>query len=347
MRSYCSDRRCPTWRLSRFSCITLFLFLTLATLNSAAESEIQSLEEISSHTSAEQQDLYVFENNPEALYDSKVLIIQPPRSNQDGSYQYYRDLLLLILNHELLNISIEIPNTEASQRRSFQMLEDGSLDIVWAGTSETYEKQYRAIKVPLYGGLLGLRLALIRRSDKAVFDVITDASQLKSLSACQSDQWADADILEDNGYLVERAVKFSTMHLMLSRGRCDYFPRGITEAYNEAKQPGNENLMVYERIALYYHFHMYFFVEKENEALAMILETRLQQLAKSGELLQFMQQHPVTKTLFPLERYHDLLIFKLDNSYLANPETDLYDWLDLSFLNALPTDAKNEPPASK
>ena len=257
-----------------------------------------------------------------ALADERqVLHIQPPRDELDGSHAYYRDLLTALVGNDF---DVRMTDYTITQDRAFRFLDEGSLDVVWAGTNVQREQQFRPVRVPLFGGLLGERIPVIRKADQKTFDGISSPDQLQPLVACQGNQWPDSDILEDNGYTVERISQFELMYRMVEGGRCDYFPRAVSEVYGELTRYSNGELMAYDNIVLSYRFPMYFFVSRDHEALAQMLESRLQEWARSGRLLAFIQQHPASRGTFPLERFSSSRIFELTNRRLP-PETPLSD----------------------
>ncbi|SIT19714.1 hypothetical protein SAMN05421686_1178 [Thalassolituus maritimus] len=257
---------------------------------------------------------------------AETLYIQPPRALEDASHSYYRDLLSAQLASSDQLSTIERPVT---QERSMQLLNSGDLTVTWSGTSYRRENLYRPVRVPLFLGLLGVRVPVIRRSDIDLFDKITEEKQLQTLVACQGDQWPDSDILERNHYTVERVAKFESMYRMLKGGRCDYFPRSIIEVYGELEAPDRSDLIVYERLLLSYTFPMYYFMSYEREALAKSLESSLYDFATSGKLLEFMKTHPATRPAFPLSRFRESTIFYLHNPDLPTetPISDTALWL--------------------
>ncbi|WP_076413970.1 ABC transporter substrate-binding protein [Shewanella sp. UCD-KL12] len=262
------------------------------------------------------------------------VVIQPKQSKDDASYQYYVDLISLVLEQTQVEFGeaqlVESTST-FTQSRGFNALNMQRLDLYWAGTNEFRELEYRAIRIPLMAGLLGVRVPVIKAANYQMFLQIGTSGQLKALTACQGDQWPDSDILEENGYRVERVTKFSLMYSMLKQGRCDYFPRGITEVYAELEAGDKQGLVAFDKILLSYPFPMYIFVDKSNDALALRLESGLSVLVNSGKLSVFMQQHPVTKTLFPLEKYSASKLFQLTNQSLpkSTPLDDELLWLKI------------------
>lgn len=263
-----------------------------------------------------------------AALDSSIKI-QPPRSAEDATHAYFYDLLTAVLPP---NINIEITHRSMAQRRSLQLLNTEELSLAQSGTTSERERDFLPIRIPLYAGLLGVRVPVIRKDDIARFDNIKSDDDLKALTACQGDQWLDSDILEDNGYKVERVTKFTLMYRMLRAGRCDYFPRGITEVYTEVAHQEDELVMAYDRILLTYKFPMYFFISQSNTELEALLNKTLYDFAASGKLIEFMQQHETTRDVFPLSKYHDSLMFKLNNQDLPSqtPVDDDKLWLNFS-----------------
>ncbi len=264
-----------------------------------------------------------------------VVRIQPSQSVDNTSYQYYVDLLQLVLNSTAADYGpsrIVVLESTLSQARGFNLLKKGQLDVYWAGTSFARERDYLAITIPLEGGLLGYRVPVIARNRVSEFAKITTVAQLQKMVACQGSQWPDSDILEHNGFLVERVISFSLMYSMLAQQRCDYFPRGINEAYAEVNIQGHEELMVYDKLILRYPLPMYFFVNKQNKPLAKRLTQGLSQLLANGKLADFLMHHPTTSAIFPLSRYQASQIFILDNPTLPEDfnNREHHDWIEFS-----------------
>ena len=280
--------------------------------------------------------LSAFASTPDVVY------LQPARSGADATHDFYRDLLEIVLP---TGTRIEVLGASIPQERGIELLKNGTYTITWSGTNSNREASLLPVRVPLFAGLLGIRMPVIRRSDKPRFDLIRNDSDLKQLVACQGDQWPDSDILEANGYQVERVTSFERMYRMLEAGRCDYFPRGITEIYGELERNVYPGLMAYDRVLLSYTFPMYFFVAHGNEELASILEARLTQFAESGDLQAYLRLHPATRGAFPLARFRNSLVFRLENPDLpaATPLQNRSFWLELPSESQRETDTEATP----
>ncbi|MCL1144214.1 hypothetical protein [Shewanella gaetbuli] len=255
----------------------------------------------------------------ESASANQVVRIESAQSDDNVSHVYYQDLLVKILQNteaEYGPMKVETFDMNVSQSRGLQLLDSDVLDVFWAGTSQVREQQYGAIPIPLVGGLLGLRVPVIRQQNLALFESITEAEQLKKLKACQGSQWPDSDILAHNGYTLERVISFNLMYSMLRQGRCDYFPRGVNEVYAELTAPSNQSLIAYEGLLLHYPLPIYFFVNKQKTELHQRLTLGLTRLVEQGELKTFILQHPTTKDIFPLSRFNQSRIFELTNPTL-------------------------------
>lgn len=269
---------------------------------------------------------FILLSSPLYTLAQDTIRIESAQSADNLSHIYYQDLLLKVLQSteaDFGKVDVVTVDINVSQSRGFQLLDRDMLDVFWAGTNVEREQQYGAIAIPLIGGLLGIRVPVIDKQNFALFEPIKTVEQLKKLKACQGSQWPDSDILEFNGYNVERIISFNLMYSMLKQGRCDYFPRGLNEVYAELSAPTNQGLVAYEPLLLRYPLPMYFFVSKQNEQLKQRLSLGLNRLIDSGELATFIKQHPTTADIFPLSRFSHSHILELTNPHL--PETTPLD----------------------
>lgn len=258
------------------------------------------------------------------------------QSVQEASHAYYQDLLALVLK----NTEVEFGKAEIRELppplqgdMHYLLMKGDVIDLHRFGTDLKVEQDLLPIRVPLLAGGLGWRGLMIRKTDAMAFSQIDSLSQLKNLTACQGHIWPDSTILEHAGLKVLRVDGYDQMLQMLSKKRCDYFPRSIFEGPSEVRQFSKHYPDLYfdTGILLKYPYAMYFFVKKDNLALAARLERGLAELALSGKLQQFMQQHPVTRHVFPISQFNQSLVFNLVNPILP-PKTPVDQqafWLQL------------------
>ncbi|ALZ75234.1 hypothetical protein [Rheinheimera sp. F8] len=243
------------------------------------------------------------------------------QSNAEASVVYYRELLQLVLDRTAAEYGAArlelVPPPPLGDYRYLLMKQD-FIDVHHFGTSPELERDLLPVRVPLLGGGLGWRGFVIRKVDRLAFAQISEFTELKRLTACQGELWPDTDIMRAAGLQVITAERHDQMLEMLRRERCDYFPRSIFEGPVEQKafQLQYPDLEFSSSVLLHYPFAMYFFVKKDNYTLASRLEKGLEQLAQSGELLRFLQQHQIARQVFPLSRFAQSLVFHLDNPLL-------------------------------
>lgn len=247
--------------------------------------------------------------------------IIPPQSPHDASHSYFAKLLQESLNLTATEYgqSYVVFSTKMEQGRALKELRSGrNLDVYWAGTSTDRESHLLPIKVPLLKGLLGFRIALIREERFDDFSALETLEQLRSFTACQGDHWLDSDILESAGIVVRRSPIYENLFNKLYAERCDFFPRGVHEAFGEvqARKHKYPSLIVYPDLIVYYPFPMYFFVSPENGVLAERIELGLERAIDSGFLEQLLKEHPVTSHLFPIDKWLHTKTVVLNNPLL-------------------------------
>jgi hypothetical protein len=253
-----------------------------------------------------------------------------PQSSEDASHSYYVSLLSKALqanNHKTSDIAAFNQLTEVTHGRSLHLLANKEIDVYWAGTSVERETQFLPIKIPLFRGLLGYRVSIVKQIELSNLKRLPLA-ELKRKIACQGEHWPDTRILQYNGYKVMPVARFDLMFKMVEAGRCDYFPRALFEGFGELEkaQKTLPELTMWDDTILHYPFPIYFFVHRDNTKLADTIKQGLLALQKTGEFDRFMQTHSLTQHLFPLDKWQDKRIIELLNPFLPegtdtkNPE---------------------------
>ena len=195
------------------------------------------------------------------------------------------------------------PLLEMPSARGQALLKQGKLNaVVSLATNKSRERDYRAIKIPILAGVLGMRVLLIREQQQWHFREISTLDSLSKISAGFVSHWGDMKILKDNGLKVVEAARYETLFPMLSAGRFDYFPRGVNEIEKEYATYGarHNNIMIERHIAVFYPYPVYFFVNKQQALLAETIESGLKEAIADGSF----------KALF-LE-YHEQLLDRLN-----------------------------------
>jgi hypothetical protein len=206
---------------------------------------------------------------------------------------YFHLLLRLALEKTDGPFSIEFyPYELTSPRRTLEIARNGVINIMWDGTNVQRERELLPIRVSLVRDLNDYRVFLIRKDDEARFREVRSLADLRQLTAGAGANWPSVDVLRHNGLKVETAINYSSLFPMLKAKRFDYMPRGVHEAWAEEQQYGKDGLMVEPTIFLHYRVPFYFFVSKDNKAMAERLERGLKLALADGSFDKLLNNYP-------------------------------------------------------
>ncbi len=259
---------------------------------------------------------------PERLYSVDIPMIIP------GDGDYFVRLLRMVLDASKApdeKIELVFASEVLTQARSIAEVQKGRQNSVfWTVTNKDREQNLQPIRVPLFKGLLGYRMLVIRTEDAQKFVQINSLAELGKFSAGQGAQWPDTNILLANQLPVVRGVSRESLYKMLLGKRFDYFPRGITEIVAEGDLIPDRGLMIEPHLILHYPSAMYFFVNKQNRDLAGRLERGLAKLIDSGEFDRLFFSLPRVQWAMQQLRQNQHLILELANPDIP-VETPLQD----------------------
>lgn len=201
---------------------------------------------------------------------------------------YFVTLLRMALErsgeaYKLINVDF----SEYSERRSVLLLQSDQYDVHWMNTTAERERELLPVRIPLCKGVIGWRAFFIRPEDQGRFDKINTIDDLRPLVFVQGHDWADSDILQKNGFLVERAPNWAGLFKMVAMGRAQLFPRSIFEIIAEQKEPSSQGLAIEKNILLRYPAAYYFFVAKNNQRLQNALQRGLMKSVEDGSFDQW------------------------------------------------------------
>jgi len=264
-------------------------------------------------------------------YVVDIQILDPERQGE-----YCPTLLKMILNASKAqdeSIDFIYQDHHFSQARWFAEVQRNiGNSVIWTVTTKEREALLQPIRFPVFKGLLGQRIFVIRKEDQALFSQINSLDDLAKLRAGQGIHWPDSDIMEANNLPVVVGAGAENLYKMLKVKRFDYFPRGILELMPEQKHIQANNVVAEQDLLLSYPSAMYFFVNKKNTELAERIEKGWEIIIKNGEFDKFFYSHPrVVEAIAELKR-HKRRIIRLENPYLP-VETPLDHpgyWLDIS-----------------
>lgn len=243
---------------------------------------------------------------------------------------YCMGMLKLALEHVDHPYEITVDPGRRTDARAVEEVRSGHLDLIWAGSSTATEKLLLPVRIPLYKGLFGYRIFLIRKGDQPKFDKIRNLEDLKQITMAQGASWPDADILERNGLQVEKILKYSSLFHMLDGGRYDALPRGLQEPFREIQSFPELRLTVEKNLMLVYRMPFYLFVSRDKPELAANLELGLNRAIADGSFDAYFFNDPTIKDALARVNIKDRIVLELDNPTLpARTPLDRPElWLD-------------------
>lgn len=220
----------------------------------------------------------------------RVRVPHQPRE-VDPETHYPLRVLRAALKAAGQDFKIEYSQSPIIQARAIRELEseDGVIDVIWSMSSKAREQSLHAVRVPLYRGLYGWRLLMVRRGEARRFAGVRTLKDLKRFRFVQGADWPDAEILAANGLQVETAASFESMWAKLAKVEVDAFPRSALEIWSEAEAQSTR-FEVEPLLALHYPAPMYFFVAPRRPDLAQALELGMHRISERGEVEALLQQ---------------------------------------------------------
>jgi len=260
-----------------------------------------------------------------AVFSSESVIRYFPSG---AIYEYRWKLLELALAHTndtKKPLQLAPFSENVTQNRGISLLEAGDIDVIALGTNAEREAQLLPIKIDILRGIVGFRLLVIRSADQDRITQMDEVSLRKQLMFGLNSQWADLPIMRSNGFSVVTSSDYENLFAMLAANRFDAFPRGLNEARRELdeRKQNYPQLAIEKSKAFYFPYPVYFWVNKNNEALAKRIELGLNRSLADGSFRKLFESYHATEiTAIKREKRKVIL---LDNTILpagnAKPDT--------------------------
>lgn len=244
-------------------------------------------------------------------------------------FAYEISVLKLALAHSGRETELVITPLTMPQERAFLELESGraQFNLFFSGFSQEREARFRQIDIPLSRGLLGHRIFITKERFSDDLANVDDLDALKRFAVVGSGNgWPDTRIFEAAGFTVQRSG-YENLWKMLAKERINTFNRGIHEAYVEIgiRKPELENLVVDPHLMVRYRFDYLFYVRKDNEELAELLETGLKRAYESGAFMDNFRSHPMIRTVIDQANPNERLTFDIDNPLMTERQRVIPD----------------------
>lgn len=252
------------------------------------------------------------------LVQAAPIVIQYPRSESDADprKQYCFLVLQMALQRAGGAYVARLSDYRMPQARAMLRLQRGEdIDVFCSMTTAEREQSMLPIAIPIDKGLVGWRLLLVNKEHVNRWSRTTPTAELKSLTAGQGSDWPDTGILRRNGYKVYATSSYDSLFKMLGSKRIDYFPRSVSEVWDEA-DVHRATLAVEPTQALRYTAASYLFVRNGNTELAATITKGLEKMIEDGSFEQLFDQHfgPMIKR----SKLRERRVIELDNPFLPN-----------------------------
>lgn len=197
---------------------------------------------------------------------------------------------------ELKPITVDV----MPEQRSYRMIQNNVYSVHWLNANAERQSGLKPIKIPLFKGLIGWRVLLIRTGDQARFSQITNRQELAPLSAGLGHDWPDQKVFEFNQLNKVSSPSWEGLFSMLEKGRFDYFPRSIIEYQRELRLFSHLNIELEQHLLLRYPAAYYFFVHPDNQDLAEALQIGLDKALNDGSFDKVFEKN-MAQYFTPLE----------------------------------------------
>lgn len=249
--------------------------------------------------------------------------------------KYTVELLTHVLSYRPRENYQLIPFTEdMRKKRAFTFLAKKQvIDIVFAGATKQRMKKFQAIEFPLLKGLNGWRVPVVLKANHNLFQTLDSMNKFKQLTPGLLYQWSDKKIMAFNNIDVTRGSSIEGLWGMLAKDRFDYFPRSILQVEQEVAVHNQLDIMIEPTTLIHYPTAYYFYVNKQNSALAEDIELGLEAALADGSFDEIFTRH-YGKIINDMQS-QQRKVFHLVNPLLPEntPLQRKEFWLDLSTNN--------------
>ena len=207
-----------------------------------------------------------------------------------------------------------------NEARGELLVINGYLDLEIVSTTLQRESSMIPIKIPIYRGLLGLRLLLIRSELKDKFAQVNSLEKLRKFVGGHGAHWKDLPVYAANDLKVITSPQYQNLFKMLHRGRFDYFLRGVSEIWGELSYHGDDFAIV-DDVMFFYPHPVYFFVGKHRPELAVDIEKGMRIALADGSYLKLFQSSFDEIIRRANLKYRKLIVLK--NPVVSNLKTPI------------------------
>lgn len=170
-------------------------------------------------------------------------------------------------------------------QRQISYFEANKVNVIWRMRSKERDQKYRRIDVPLTQRKIAQRLLLVNVNNQSKFNNVKNLQDFidSKSTGVFGENWYDVDVWRHNKLpYIELSGDMSKIYQMLHHGNrgFDYFSRSIIEIENELQ--AHPYLAIERNLIFSFDTDMYFYIQKDNDALYQLLTNALKSAEKQG-----------------------------------------------------------------
>lgn len=174
-----------------------------------------------------------------------------------------------------------------------QLRANREINVIWTMTNQEREEALLPVRIPIFKGLIGVRLFLVTDEYAELMLPVSSLDELRRFNPIQGSDWADVKILQANGFDVITASNHRNILRLLNNDGASFFPRSIVEVWRELEnEQMPATLKLEQNTAVQYPAATYFFFNKKNVVLANLVRTGFERALANGKFdTLFMRFH--------------------------------------------------------
>ncbi|MBD1391334.1 transporter substrate-binding domain-containing protein [Neiella sp. HB171785] len=222
-------------------------------------------------------------------------VTHPPlESSKD---QLIFSLLSLALSKTDADICYQQLQLVVTEARKSALINSNQLSVQWASAGSSADTYADPIKQPIFFGLTGFRVLVIRQGEQHRFDNIKSADDLKQLRVGQGLFWGDTQLLQRAGFDVVTTAQARRLWKMLASHRFDYISLGAHEPWKDIALRPELNLTVEQNLLLVYPSVLYFYVSPQRPQLKALISQGMARATTDGSYQQLLRQSEMIQSL--------------------------------------------------
>lgn len=261
---------------------------------------------------------------PHALACKKPIRIQQLESGKD---QLMYSLLSLAITKSSPTYCVETNDEVMTTGREVMHVKNGLLDVLWSSGHEI--RGLTPVRVPIFKGILGYRLFVIREGEQEKFNNIYSIDDLKKLKAGLGKGWGDTIVLQNAGIPMVTTTRARFLWPMLENKRYDYLPIAVHEPWEDLALRPELNLTTEKNILIRYDSAMYFYVNSKNTELANLISEGMKIAIADGSYDKLLYESEMIQSAIKFANIENRRVIEIPNPnfHHKTPKENLKYWI--------------------